>query len=61
MKGTGECFIKLPKVVETYSLDMNKINTIDDIKIILEGLDIKIIVKDGVENKQYEALKKYLK
>ena len=45
----------------TFSLDVSKINTLEDVKRVLEGLDIKVTVLNGTTNKQYEALKEYLK
>lgn len=53
--------IKTINASKTYTLDMSKINTLDDVKKVLQGLDIQITVTEGTTNDRYEKLKYYLK
>jgi len=46
---------------KTYTLDISKIHTLDDVKKVLEGIDLKITLMDGTTNESYEKLKDYLK
>ena len=41
----------------TKTLNVNMIQTLDDVKRILEFLDIKITLKEGVINNRYEKVK----
>lgn len=43
-----------------YTLDVNKINTLEDVKKVLEGLDFRIVLMEGTKNEEYEKLKDYL-
>ena len=53
--------IKTMNTSKTYTLDINKIQTLEDVKKVLEGLDIQITVIEGTTNDRYEKLKYYLK
>lgn len=53
--------IRLINTSTTYTLDISKIKTLDDVKKVLEGLDIKITLFEGIPSDRYEKLKDYLK
>lgn len=53
--------IKTMNTSKIYTLDINKIQTLEDVKKVLEGLDIQITVIEGTTNDRYEKLKYYLK
>jgi hypothetical protein len=46
---------------KTYILDMSKINTLEDVKKVLEGMDYRITLMEGTTSESYEKLKDYLK
>lgn len=53
--------IKIIKTSKTYTLDINTIQTLEDVKKVLDGLNIQITVMEGTTNDRYEKLKHYLK
>lgn len=53
--------IKRIKTSKTYTLDINTIQTLEDVKKVLDGLNIQITVMEGTTNDRYEKLKHYLK
>lgn len=53
--------IKRTKTSKTYTLDINTIQTLEDVKKVLDGLNIQITVMEGTTNDRYEKLKHYLK
>ena len=53
--------IDMLKTSRTYTLNMDKINTLEDVKNVLHGLNIQITLMEGLTSIQYERLKDYLK
>ena len=53
--------IRIINTSKTYTLDVNKINTLEDVKKVLDGLCIKITLREGLTSDMYEKLKDYLK
>ena len=59
----SDIFSELNKKLDskvTYKLNVNKIKTLDDVKNVLDALNIKVTVQEGFTSEKYEKLKPYL-
>lgn len=49
------------QTINVYKLDIDKIKTLEDVKKVLDALDIQITLRQGLTSNKYEKLKDYLK